>query len=266
MAGLPEIELLKERLKRAMLHKRLGTLQVSNARGEHVADGAGMEDGALKGREITDVRRYGHYLFLELNRQDILVMNLGGELTGDLERGPTASEGEEGQRGALEIQVNGHNRLRLQGTQLHNRLRLLDENADVDFLTKLGPDPLLVHDGLGALRDALARRRSAVRNILLDDAFVPGIGSTWADEILFQARIRPDRTAPSLSEEERSRLLEQIPRVLERAVRCQAKPGLLPKTYLTRHHHDGHCPSCGGPLGTLAVGGKNALFCPVCQQ
>lgn len=267
MAELPELELLKQKLRRNILHKRVGVMQVRNAKGETLTDGAGIEDAALKGRAITDLHRYGQYLFLELDRKGILAMQLGGELSGELERGPTTAEEGEEPRAALEIQINGQQRLRFQGTQLGNRLRMLDENSDVDFLTKLGPDPLMVHgEGLGVLREALSRRRSALRNILLDDTFAPGIGGIWADEILFQARLRPDRTATSLSEEEREHFLEQIPKVLDRAVRCQAKTNLLPKTFLTRHREDGHCPSCGGALETLSVGGKSALFCPACQS
>ncbi|ACH82877.1 MULTISPECIES: DNA-formamidopyrimidine glycosylase family protein [Acidithiobacillus] len=267
MAELPEIELLRQKLRRNILHKRVGVMQMQNAKGEALPDGAGIKDAALKGRAITDLHRYGQYLFLELDRKDILALQLGGELSGELERGPVHGEGGEEPRAALEIQINGQQRLRFQGTQLGNRLRMLDENSDVDFLTKLGPDPLMVHgEGLGILREALSRRRSALRNILLDDTFAPGIGGIWADEILFQARLRPDRTATSLSEEERERFLEQIPKVLDRAVRCQAKTNLLPKTFLTRHREDGHCPSCGGALETLSVGGKNAMLCPACQS
>ncbi|WCE94506.1 DNA-formamidopyrimidine glycosylase family protein [Acidithiobacillus ferriphilus] len=267
MAELPEIELFRQKLRRGILHKRVGVMRMQNAKGESLTDGAGIEDSALKGKAITDLHRYGQYLFLELDRKDILALQLGGELSGELERGSAQAAGEEEPRAALEIQINGQQRLRLQGTQLGNRLRLLDENSDVDFLTKLGPDPLMVRgEGLGVLREALSRRRSALRNILLDDGFAPGIGGIWADEILFQARLRPDRTATSLSEEERERFLEQIPKVLDRAVRCQAKSNLLPKTFLTRHRADGHCPSCGGALETLSVGGKSALFCLACQS
>ena len=266
MAELPEIELLRQKLRRSILHKRVGVMQVHNAKGEPLTDGAGVEDAALKGKEITDLHRYGQYLFLELNRKDILAMQLGGEFSGELERGPAKARDGEEPRAALVIQINGQQRLRFQGTQLANRLRMLDEHSDVDFLTKLGPDPLMVHgEGLAVLREALNRRRSALRNILLDDAFAPGIGGLWADEILFQARLRPDRTVPRLSEEERERFLEQIPKVLDRAVRCQAKVNLLPKTFLTRHREDGHCPGCGGALEILSVGGKNALYCPACQ-
>lgn len=268
MAELPEIELFRQKLRRNVLHKRLGLVQMRNGKGEVQEEGAGLAQDALKGREITDLYRYGQYLFWELDGREILVLQLGGELSVEVERGtPAPVEGSEESRAQLEIQINAHMRLRLQGTQLGNRLRLLDESSDVDFLTKLGPDPLLLPEGARKhLREALARRRSALRNVLLDDAFLPGLGPVWADEILFQARLRPDRTVPTLSEEEREGLLEQIAKVIDRALRSQAKVPLLPKTFLTRHREDGHCPNCGGALETLSVGGRNALFCPSCQH
>ncbi len=266
MAELPEIELFRQKLQKAAMHRRVGFLHLRNAKGEAVPNGAGIADDAVRGREITDIYRYGGQIFWELDRREILAIQMGGELVMELERGPAGKSGSQEPRAGLEIQVNAHLRLHMHGTQLGGRLRLLDENSDVDFLTRLGPDPLMVPEtGLSTLREALARRRSALRNILLDDSFVPGIGAIWADEILFQTRLRPDRTAPSLDGEERERFLAQIPTVLARALRSQAKIPLLPKTFLTRHREDGHCPACGGTLEHLAVGGKAAVFCPACQ-
>ncbi|MCE5360845.1 DNA-formamidopyrimidine glycosylase family protein [Candidatus Igneacidithiobacillus taiwanensis] len=265
MAELPEIELFKQKLQRMVLGKKLGGLRLQNAKGELLSEAGGLAEDALQGKEISDIHRYGTQIFCELDRREILALQLGGELTMELERGPATEEAGESRAG-LELAINAHLRLRLQGTQLGTRLRLLDETSDVDFLTKLGPDPLLVPaEGLAQLRESLARRRSALRNVLLDDSFVTGIGPIWADEILFQARLRPDRLVPSLSEEERERFLAQIPQVLQRALRSQAKLPLLPKTFLTRHREDGHCPSCGGALASVVVGGKAALFCPACQ-
>ena len=265
MAELPEIELFKQKMQRNVLRKKLGSLRLQNAKGELLAEAGGLAEDALQGKEISDIHRYGTQIFCELDRREILALQLGGELTMELERGTPPEAGGENRAG-LELAINAQLRLRLQGAQLGSRLRLLDETSDVDFLTKLGPDPLLVPaEGLGHLREALSRRRSALRNVLLDDSFVTGIGPIWADEILFQARLRPDRLVPSLSDEERERLLEQIPMVLQRVLRSQAKIPLLPKGFLTRHREDGHCPSCGGALEPLSVGGKSALFCPACQ-
>ena len=232
-----------------------------------LSEAGGLAEDALQGKEISDIHRYGTQIFCELDRREILALQLGGELSMELERGPATEDASESRAG-LELAINAHLRLRLQGTQLGARLRLLDEASDVDFLTKLGPDPLLVPTGgVAHLRESLARRRIALRAVLLDEGFATGIGPVWADEILFQARLRPDRTVPSLNEEERERFLEQIPLVLQRAVRSQAKLPLLPRTFLTRHREDGHCPSCGGALESLAVAGKAApLFCPACQN
>ncbi|MCE5394624.1 MAG: formamidopyrimidine-DNA glycosylase [Acidithiobacillus sp.] len=264
MAELPEIELFKEKLQRIILHKKLGKLRQLNAKGEQSAEAGGLGEDALLGKEITDIQRYGTQIFWELDRREILALQLGGELAMELERGfPVA--GDEGRAG-LEIAINANLRLRLQGAQLGTRLRLLNEDSDVDFLTRLGPDPILVpKPGLESLRESLARRRSALRNVLLDDGFVTGIGPIWADEILFQARLRPDRLVPTLDEDDRQRLCEQIRQVLERALRSQAKIPLLPRTFLTRHREDGHCPACGGALEQISVGGRMAVFCPSCQ-
>lgn len=55
-------------------------------------------------------------------------------------------------------------------------------------------------------------------------------------------------------------------RVLERAIRCQANPSLLPKTFLTRRkQEDGLCPVCATALTEMPVGGKTAICCARCQ-
>lgn len=262
MPELPETELIAEKLRSAALNKRLEDIAFKGGRGNEQEEALASALARLQGCRITDVARYGAFLFLEFEEQGILSLNLAGEVDVQLQRGRLDLP----EHNALLLRCQGGFQLLLSAPNLVARVRLLDEEADVDYLTKLGPDPLLDSEVATHLAPALGRRRTHVRAALMQDNLVAGIGPTWADEILFQSRIRPDRLVPELTPQERERLLKNLPKVLDRAVRCQAKPNLLPQNFLTRHRHDDQlCPICGGPLETLEAGSKGALFCPKCQ-
>lgn len=260
MAELPEVEVLLGKLRGAE-NRRLEEASFKSGRGAAQEEQINAILARVQGQRLTDLARYGTVLLLEFGDTGILSLSLAGDVEIQLHKGK--AEIPENHR--LLLRFQGALQLCLSGSALAARIRLLDENAEVDYLTKMGPDALLTRDLAAPLTPVLAKRRGKIRTVLTQDLFTPGIGPIWADEILFQSRIRPDRPVTELSEEERERLLKNIAKILERAVRCQAKAPLLPKTYLTRHRGDLRCPGCGGALENLAAVGKDCLFCPRCQ-
>lgn len=260
MAELPEVEVLLGKLRGAE-NRRLEESSFKGGRGATQEEQINAILARIQGKRLTDLARYGAVLLLEFGDEGILSLSLAGDVELQLHKG----KAEIPENNRLLLRFQGALQLCLSGSALAARIRLLDENAEVDYLAKMGPDALLVRDLATPLAAALAKRRGKIRTLLMQDLFTPGIGPVWADEILFQSRIRPDRPAPDLNEEERTRLLKTIAQVLERAVRCQAKAPLLPKTYLTRHRGDLRCPGCGGTLESLPAVGKDCLFCPRCQ-
>ena len=143
-----------------------------------------------------------------------------------------------------------------------------------DFWRSLGPEPLDM--GPGSLGPRLHGRR-AIKAALLDQTVLAGIGNIYADETLYDAKIRPDRSISSLSREEWQRIVESMRRVLAAAVikrnasagpeyREEAKAYGAPFQLRAYGHENRPCGRCGEPIVRVRIGGRSSFFCPNCQR
>jgi formamidopyrimidine-DNA glycosylase len=121
------------------------------------------------------------------------------------------------------------------------------------------------------LAERLMRRRIAVKQALLDQRVVAGLGNIYVDEALHRARIHPRRSAATLSQDDVARLHEAIGWALERGIeqggakirRGQAYPrDGFPAIHARR---DEPCMTCATPIVKVQLGGRGTYYCPVCQ-
>ena len=154
-------------------------------------------------------------------------------------------------------------------------IRMVARSAVQDLSWGLGPEPL---EAPGSwFVETLGRRRGPVKAVMLDQAFLAGMGNIYADESLFAARIRPDRPARSLSPDEARRLHRSVNSVLRKALRDPSidstprLPLMMVRRQASRARHgdgpvDVGCPRCGRPLTTSTIGGLTSFFCEDCQS
>ncbi len=120
-------------------------------------------------------------------------------------------------------------------------------------------------------------RAGKIKAVLMDQTIVTGLGNIYADESLFEAKIRPDRPASSISKPEAIKLHKAIVRIIKRAIQLggssMATYRLLDNTrgnYGREHKVYGKggekCSTCGTPLKKIIVGGRTTIFCPKCQK
>ena len=144
-------------------------------------------------------------------------------------------------------------------------------------MEKLGREPFDSSFSGEYLSARLEKRKKAIKECLLDQSVLAGIGNIYADEILFAARIHPARPANTLTAEEWNRLASVIP---ERLAFFIEKNEATPEEYLESKGRDyrntpflqvyGHggesCPVCGEILCRTVIGGRSSVHCPVCQK
>ena len=141
----------------------------------------------------------------------------------------------------------------------------------------LGVEPLSSLFTEKYFKESLKNKTGKIKAVLMDQKMVTGIGNIYADESLFEAKIRPDRKPSSLSSTEVSKLHKAIIRILKRAIdvggSSVATYRLLDDTrgnYAREHKVYGKagklCVSCKKPLQKTVVGGRTTVFCPNCQK
>lgn len=131
----------------------------------------------------------------------------------------------------------------------------------------VGPDRIALAD----LASRLSRRRIPVKQALLDQEILAGLGNIYVDEALHRARIHPSRPANALSDAELALLHETIAWALEQGIAQGGATIVHQKAYPQDgfpavHAREGEpCTVCGGTLLKTRVGGRGTYFCPTCQ-
>ena len=145
-------------------------------------------------------------------------------------------------------------------------------------LAHLGPDPLSAGWSAALLRRSLAGRTGRLKLLLMDQRFVAGLGNIYSDEALFEAGLRFDRPAGTLSADEIGRLHRAVRKTLRAAVAHRGSSLRdaqyvdlfgAPGAYQHRHRVYGRegepCLRCGGPVRRISLGGRSTFLCETCQ-
>ncbi len=155
---------------------------------------------------------------------------------------------------------------------------LVVEDGDLDpyLATKNGPEPLERRFTPSWLGAQLARRKAALKAVLLDQRVVAGLGNIYADEALWRARLSPLRPANGLSNDEVARLARAIRAALRTGIdrqgstlRDYAAPdgdsGSMQDEFRVYGRDGEPCPRCRSTITKTRVGGRGTWFCPRCQ-
>jgi len=125
--------------------------------------------------------------------------------------------------------------------------------------------------------NSLQKKKSKIKTALMNQQIVTGLGNIYADEILFEAKIRPDRSTNSISLRETKKLHTAILRIIKRAIKVGgssvATYRLLDETrgnYAREHKVYGKagqmCTNCGKLLEKTIIQSRTTIFCPNCQK
>jgi formamidopyrimidine-DNA glycosylase len=152
----------------------------------------------------------------------------------------------------------------------------LGQELELPPLSKLGVEPLSETFTTVALRRMLEGRSAPIKPLLLNQAYVVGIGNIYVDESLHRARIHPLRPAETLSRAEWTRLHEAIVLTLSEAIAMggssvksyvngQGEMGMFQQQLAVYGRKDQPCPVCGSSIVKTVVGGRGTHYCAHCQ-
>ncbi len=228
----------------------------------------------LGGRQVKSIDRKGKYLLVEFEHDRWL--SIHRKMSGNLLL-RTAEVPREAHT-HLEIDFDDGSVLRFVDPRKFGRVNLFRSREElVDFLAqRLGPDSLVDLDE-GVLTTKIRGRRGRIKSLLLNQAFLAGIGNLYADEALWEARIHPLRPAALLSKAEVRRLARAIKQVLVLGIQ---RRGTSFSSYRDADGLEGEnqqflnvygraseaCPRCGKPISRILIGQRSTHFCPKCQK
>jgi formamidopyrimidine-DNA glycosylase len=271
MPELPEVETTLRGIAPHLTGRRISGLVVRESRLRWpVPDGLGA---VVAGRPITDVRRRGKYLLIELEGGTLL-LHLG--MSGSLRVLP--SDTPPGTHDHIDVQLDNRRCLRLRDPRRFGAfLWLTGPPEQHPLLRHLGPEPLGPSFD-GDYLFALSRgRHTSVKAFLMDAQVVVGVGNIYANESLFLAGIHPGRPCNRISRARYRHLADCVKRVLEAAI---AKGGTTLRDFVREDGTTGYfalslavygragaaCPRCGGTIRQRRIGQRSSFYCPRCQR
>ena len=274
MPELPEVETTARGLRERVLGRKI--VEVGSLDWPRMAPNATLDMlvSTGVGRVIESVTRRGKYVVVGLSGEAFLVYHrkMSGNLvlrTADL---PTVLHTH------LTVTFDDGWRLDFVDPRKFGRVYLFlgRDSLDAFLDERLGPEPLEIERK--EFERLIGLRRGRLKALLLDQTFLAGIGNLYADEILWTARLHPERPVESLSTRERGRLHQTIQDVLEAAI---ARRGTSFSDYVDANGEPGTnqdhlqvygraglpCsrPRCRRPIVRQIVAQRGTWLCPTCQ-
>lgn len=273
MPELPEIETIKRILKPQLLGRTIVNLTMNRL--DIIAHPLPEKfKSDVTGLCIENMGRRGKFLSISFNGGKTLLLHL--RMTGQLLVTPKGFPEEKHTH--IIFNLDDGNELRFIDTRRFGRIWLL-ENGESDTysgIQKLGLEPFDTSFDSAYLRGKLGKRGKSIKECLLDQSIVAGIGNIYGDEIMFAARLNPSRSAKLLTPSEWEALATAIPAVLKKSINNNC---MKPEEYLhgrgKEYQNESffkvygcegqQCQCCSTVLERTVLAGRSSYYCPNCQ-
>jgi formamidopyrimidine-DNA glycosylase len=273
MPELPEVETVRRTLELELPGPR-----ITSVSGRSIALRRPLDVDRLKplliGRQFLTPRRRGKFLLIDLEPPGSLLVHLG--MTGRIQLVKASIPRDDHTH--LVIHLNDGRQLRFVDPRRFGLVDWLDPGAEGrdPSLARLGVEPL--DPSLDKVLPPLLRsRRAPLKNLLLDQRLVAGIGNIYAAEALWRSGIHPRRSGNRTSLARLQRLADAIQAVLAEAIerggttlRDFADPagemGYFAMRLSVYGRQGEPCGNCGAVIRSAVIGGRTTAWCPKCQR
>jgi formamidopyrimidine-DNA glycosylase len=268
MPELPEVETYRRYFEATSLHQPIEFIDVED-RKLLTTDYATLTE-TLIGQSFVSTKRVGKNLFVVTNQGNTVHFHFG--MTGDLEYYHSSLDRPRHARIVFDFRSGFH--LGFICPRKFERIGLVESAEAYLKKKKIAPDALAITSE--ELSRTIRSRKSFIKPVLLDQSTVAGMGNWIVDEVLFQAKIHPERWSHTLTEEEIEAIFKAMRYVLETAIEHEANYGRFPDSFLIHARQwdtspyeeaDRHllCPCGKTEIAQIRVGGRATYLCPICQ-
>lgn len=268
MPELPEVEVSKMGISPHLIGQTVAklTFRTPKLRWDIPA-----ELNKMQGQVIRSISRRAKYLLIETDAGCAIVhLGMSGSLRVlDAEIAPAKHD-------HVDLKLSNGKVLRYNDPRRFG-CWLWSEDGTHTLLDGLGPEPLTDEFNADYLAQRARNKQVTVKQFIMDNKNVVGVGNIYACESLFMARIAPTRAAKSLSTSEWQALVPTIKRVLKTAIeqggttlkdfaQADGKPGYFAQELLVYGKAGEPCSACGSEIRGQKISQRNTFFCCQCQK
>lgn len=271
MPELPEVETVRRGLAEHIIGIKLKDIQVLHERATYVKSITALT--SLKGARIKNVARRGKFLWLELDRPEVLVGHLG--MSGQFLIQPKSAPDER----HLRVRFNlGKHELRFIDQRTFGWLGVEETlNGLPTCVQHIAPDPF---DPLFNIEETILRfnrKKTEIKRALLDQSVMSGVGNIYADEALWRSKIHPESRTESMKVSRIRELIESAKEVMQEALKVggtsfddlyinvNGESGYFERSLAVYGQEGEGCPRCGREIRRIKFANRSSHFCPKCQ-
>ena len=272
MPELPEVETVRRGLERLVVGKTIVAVEVRVPK--MVKTDLEIFKLDLLGQEIKAMRRRGKYLIFDLGAQVLIShLRMEGKYLLFPEQVP------DNKHFHVFFHLVDGSTLVYQDVRKFGTFELLAKSEEEIYFArkKIGPEPTKSAFKYASFERAVLSSHKPIKPLLLEQRLVAGLGNIYVDEVLWAAKVHPERPSSSLKKAEIKRIHDKTINILQLGIE---KGGSTIRTYRNALGEDGTmqqylqvygksgepCPRCGAEIQKIKVGGRGTHFCPSCQK
>jgi formamidopyrimidine-DNA glycosylase len=223
---------------------------------------------------IRKVRRRAKYLLVDMDCGQTLVIHLG--MTGTLRLAEKTEAAE--RHDHLDLQLDNGKCLRFRDPRKFGLVLVVKPNlqGEIKELGDLAPEPLSEGFSVDYFYRLSRKRTTPVKNFIMDQRRVVGVGNIYASESLFRAQIRPTTAVGRLGLKRCQQLVKTIKEVLTEAIATggttisdfrgvDGSEGAFVRELQIYGRTGKPCVKCQEPIKKIIIGGRSTFYCPKCQ-
>lgn len=273
MPELPEVETVKETLKKQVLNRIITNVNIYYENVIEYPTSSEFKKQIIN-QKINDIKRRGKWLIFELDDY-CLLSHLRMEGRYFLRN----KEDEVLTHEHISFLLDNDLCLRYLDTRKFGRMHLIKKNELLTRkpLCELGLEPWDENLDYTYLKEKYKTRKLPIKTVILDQSIIVGIGNIYADEILFLSKINPFKKCNELNDEELKQIIINTKIVLEKAIKAggttirtyessEGVHGRFQQELLVHGKENSNCPVCNEAIIKTRIGGRGTYYCPKCQR
>jgi formamidopyrimidine-DNA glycosylase len=276
MPELPEVELIARALEALVKGRKI---EVAELIRERLAPDTVPDDFAVKlrGAAINFVHRRGKHILFDLDNGRTLITHL--RMSGRFMLIPLERENPKFTHAVFYL--DDESRLVFQDQRHFGLMKIVETGNlyEAKELKKLAPEPFSDEFSSVYFRKTLKTSKKSLKEFLLDQTRVTGLGNIYASEAMFLAGVSPKIPANKLSGKKADALFEKVREVLHESISHGSTLNIDPENIEGSYYGGGYesswrvydrekepCPNCQTLIIRLKQGGRSTFFCPKCQK
>ena len=273
MPELPEVETVKETLKKIVLNKKVNNAIILYP---NIIDTPIVDEfiDKIKNQKINDIKRRGKWLMFELDNYYLLShLRMEGKYI-IRKHGEVYDKHEH-----VVFELDDGSELRYKDTRKFGRMHLVKKNEldSCKALNNVGKEPFDENLSSQYLLDKYKTKKLPIKTVLLDQSIVAGIGNIYADEILYLCNLNPLKKACEITLAEADKIILYTKEVLRKAIESggttirsyessEGVHGRFQQELLVHNKQNEDCINCKNKIIKIVVDGRGTYYCPQCQK